>query len=217
MKFLKATFLLALTGFFVVLGIIAARFAFPTRPGASYTSNMWSLVQDQVPRKELVVLEEQVVETHREHWKTSPPWWKVPFGDWPGDAAVRIDAPARIYWAVPLDADWSYSIVGPELVIRPPDLQVLSVDIDSDHVNCVYEKTAARWNEYEMEQKLRLQMRERIARNAQSRKEAIRRKAEGPIVEFFDQYVLQTNRHLDPALPRRVVWDSDPSLAQGGR
>ena len=76
------------------------------------------------------------------------------------------------------------------------------------------EKTAARWDEYELEQKIRANMRSRISSNARHRQEEIRRLAEEPIIEFFDQYVLEKSPHLDASLPRRVVWSRNDSLAE---
>jgi hypothetical protein len=100
-------------------------------------------------------------------------------------------------------------VEGSEIVIRPPGLQLLSIDVDSAGVQCVYEKTAARWDEYEIEQKIRSNMRARISANALHRQEGIRTMAEEPIIEFFDQYVLKSSPRIDASLPRRVVWERD--------
>lgn len=208
MKLLKATFLIVLTGVLAIMGLWVSKISSPPPP-TSFTTNIWSIVQDQVPRKDLVVMEERVVETIREQWRATPPLWRIPFGDWPGEAIVRIEAPATILWSVPLDSDWSYAIEGSELVIRPPDLQLLSIDVDSAGVQCVYEKTAARWDEHEIEAKIRANMRSRISANALHRQDSIRLLAEDSIIEFFDQYVLRKTPDLDPTLPRRVVWDRD--------
>ena len=94
MRFLKATCLIVLTGVLAIIGLFVFKLSSPPPP-ASYTSNMWSIVQDQLPRKDLVVFEEQVVESIREHWRATPPLWRIPFGDWPGEAIVRIAANAR--------------------------------------------------------------------------------------------------------------------------
>ena len=110
---------------------------------------------------------------------------------------------------MPLDADWSYAVEGAELVIRPPDLQLLSIDVDSAGVQCVYEKTAARWDEHEIETKIRANMRSRISANALHRQEEIRALAEESIIDFFDQYVLEATPDLDPSLSRRVVWERE--------
>lgn len=213
MKFLKAAFLITLTGVLAIAGIMVARFASPPAP-ASYTTNLWSIVQDQIPRKDLVVLEETVVETIREHWRASPPLWRIPLGDWPGEAIIRIDAPATILWSVPLDADWKYAVEGSELVIRPPALELLAIDIDSSGIQSVYEKTAARWNEHEIERKIRTSMRSHIANNAENRRSQIYGKADESILAFFDEYILRHAPDIDPALPRRIVWTTpDKSLA----
>jgi hypothetical protein len=213
MKFLKATFLVVLIGVLALIGVFVAKTNSP-KPPASYTTNLWSIVHDQIPRKDLVVVEETVVETVREHWRATPPIWRIPLGDWPGEAVVRIDAPATVLWSVPLDADWTYAVEGRELVIRPPALELLAVDIDSSAVNCVYEKTAARWDEREIERKIRNSLRTHIANNAQNRKYQVRGKADESIIAFFDEYVLQHAPDIDPGLPRRIVWATpDESLA----
>ena len=213
MRFLKATFLITQTGVLSIVGLFVYKQSSPPPP-ASYTSNMWSIVQDQLPRKDLVVFEERAVESIREHWRATPPLWRIPLGDWPGEAVVRIEAPATILWSVPLDTDWSYAVEGSELVIRPPELELLSIDIDSAGVQCVYEKTAARWDEYEIEHKIRSNMRARISANARHRREDIRAMAEEPIIEFFDQYVLKNSPRIDASLPRRVTWERQSALAE---
>ena len=205
MKFLKATFLIVLIGVLAITGVFVTRIASP-KPQASYTTNLWSIVHDQIPRKDLVVLEETVVETVREHWRATPPIWRIPLGDWPGEAIVRMDAPATVLWSVPLDADWTYAVEGPELVIRPPALELLAIDIDAKGVNCVYEKTAARWDEREIERKIRTSLRTHIANNAENRRYQVRGKADQSIIAFFDEYVLQHAPDIDPKLPRRVIW-----------
>ena len=208
MKFLKATFLVVLIGILSIAGVFLAKLATP-KPPASYTTNLWSIVHDQIPRKDLVVLEETVVETVREHWRATPPIWRIPFGDWPGEAIVRMDAPATVLWSVPLDADWTYSVEGREIIIRPPSLELLAVDIDSAAVNCVYEKTAARWDEREIERKIQGTLRAHIAKNAEKRKYQVLGKADQSIIEFFDEYILQHAPDIDPNLPRRIVWTTN--------
>lgn len=213
MKFLKATFLIALIGVLAIAGVFLAKLTSP-QPNASYTTNLWSIVHEQIPRKDLVVLEETVVETVREHWRATPPIWRIPLGDWPGEAIVRMDAPATVLWSVPLDADWTYAVEGKEIVIRPPALELLAVDIDSAAVNCVYEKTAARWDEREIERKIRGKLRNHIANNAHKRQYQVRGKANQSIIDFFDEYVLQHAPDFDPKLPRRIVWSTpDDTLA----
>ncbi len=127
-----------------------------------------------------------------EHWKAEPSWWKIPFGDWPGDSTVSLDARARVIYSVPFEADWTFRVQDGFVEVIAPWPTVEAVELQTAGVVCTYNHTSWRYDSKQMEDKLRSEllagMRERAGKRIPT--SDLQEKAAKGIEAFVREFVL---------------------------
>lgn len=175
------------------------------------TTNVWTLVEGRYPSNKLIVSEEKINEEFKEHWKNEPPWWQVPFGNWPGEAIVRLKVPARVLYTVPLDADWKFRRGADGIVeVTVPSISVEAVEIQTEGIGVFYDQTAAVFYENQMEDKLRRNllagMRERSAKRIPAQTDAATKSIESFVRDFL------LTRIIDAPVTAVVVRIAEPKI-----
>ena len=175
------------------------------------TTNVWTLVEGKYPSNKFIVCEENINEEFKEHWKNEPPWWQVPFGNWPGEAIVRLKVPARVLYSVPLNVDWQFRRGADGVVeVTVPAITVEAVEIQTEGIGVFYDKTAAVFYENQMEDKLRRNllagMRERSTKRIPSQTDV----ATKAIEKFVRDFLL--TRIIDAPVTAVVVRFSEPKI-----
>lgn len=169
------------------------------------------MLEKRFPRMDLVVVEDHINGEISETWKAEPPWWKIPFGDWPGEATRRIIAPARVIYSVPLNSDWTFRVADGIVEVTAPTPITEAVEVQSAGVEVFYDKTTARFDESQMEDKLRKQLLAGMRQRADAHIPQVEKTARIPIEKFVTEFLLK--KVTDAPVKSVVVRFTQPKLS----